>query len=64
MTPSKGASPEPGLTRPSVFCFLLEGQKCSHQDPIESSDSYGDLSDASDLKTPEKHGGGREGKTK
>lgn len=31
-----------------------EGQKCSHQDPIESSDSYGDLSDASDLKTPEK----------
>ena len=37
-----------------VFCFLLEGQKCSHQDPIESSDSYGDLSDASDLKTPEK----------
>ena len=46
VTPSKGASPEPGLTRPSVFCFLLEGQKCSHQDPIESSDSYGDLSDA------------------
>nr|XP_004664142.2 POZ-, AT hook-, and zinc finger-containing protein 1 isoform X1 [Jaculus jaculus] len=31
-----------------------EGQKCSHQDLIESSDSYGDLSDASDLKTPEK----------
>ncbi|XP_025713903.1 POZ-, AT hook-, and zinc finger-containing protein 1 isoform X2 [Mirounga angustirostris] len=31
-----------------------KGQKCSHQDPIESSDSYGDLSDASDLKTPEK----------
>lgn len=47
------ASPKPGLISP-LFCFLLEGQKCSHQDPIESSDSYGDLSDASDLKTPEK----------
>nr|XP_025036188.1 POZ-, AT hook-, and zinc finger-containing protein 1 [Pelodiscus sinensis] len=33
---------------------IKEGQKCSHSDPIESSDSYGDLSDASDLKTPEK----------
>uniref|UniRef100_A0A8C5W031 POZ/BTB and AT hook containing zinc finger 1 n=1 Tax=Microcebus murinus TaxID=30608 RepID=A0A8C5W031_MICMU len=41
---------------PSNFCSICnrEGQKCSHQDPIESSDSYGDLSDASDLKTPEK----------
>ncbi|XP_053938542.1 POZ-, AT hook-, and zinc finger-containing protein 1 isoform X2 [Cuculus canorus] len=33
---------------------IKEGQKCSHSDPIESSDSYGDLSDTSDLKTPEK----------
>ncbi|XP_061458725.1 POZ-, AT hook-, and zinc finger-containing protein 1 isoform X1 [Rhineura floridana] len=33
---------------------IKEGQKCSHSDQIESSDSYGDLSDASDLKTPEK----------
>lgn len=41
---------------PGNFCSICnrEGQKCSHQDPIESSDSYGDLSDASDLKTPEK----------
>uniref|UniRef100_A0A8D0HIR8 BTB/POZ domain zinc finger transcription factor n=1 Tax=Sphenodon punctatus TaxID=8508 RepID=A0A8D0HIR8_SPHPU len=41
---------------PSNFCTICnrEGQKCSHSDPIESSDSYGDLSDASDLKTPEK----------
>ncbi|XP_070331695.1 POZ-, AT hook-, and zinc finger-containing protein 1 isoform X4 [Odocoileus virginianus] len=40
---------------PSNFCSICNrGQKCSHQDPIESSDSYGDLSDASDLKTPEK----------
>lgn len=41
---------------PSNFCSICnrEGQKCSHQDLIESSDSYGDLSDASDLKTPEK----------
>ncbi|XP_060048703.1 POZ-, AT hook-, and zinc finger-containing protein 1 isoform X3 [Erinaceus europaeus] len=41
---------------PSNFCSICnrEGQKCSHQDPIESSDSYGDLSDTSDLKTPEK----------
>uniref|UniRef100_A0A8C5KQ55 BTB/POZ domain zinc finger transcription factor n=1 Tax=Jaculus jaculus TaxID=51337 RepID=A0A8C5KQ55_JACJA len=40
----------------SNFCSICnrEGQKCSHQDLIESSDSYGDLSDASDLKTPEK----------
>ncbi|XP_060048701.1 POZ-, AT hook-, and zinc finger-containing protein 1 isoform X2 [Erinaceus europaeus] len=34
--------------------YGIKGQKCSHQDPIESSDSYGDLSDTSDLKTPEK----------
>ncbi|XP_060106340.1 POZ-, AT hook-, and zinc finger-containing protein 1 isoform X7 [Heteronotia binoei] len=41
---------------PSNFCTICnrEGQKCSHSDQIESSDSYGDLSDASDLKTPEK----------
>ncbi|KAM7327771.1 hypothetical protein ACRRTK_014138 [Alexandromys fortis] len=41
---------------PSNFCSICnrEGQKCSHQDLIERSDSYGDLSDASDLKTPEK----------
>ncbi|XP_023793400.1 POZ-, AT hook-, and zinc finger-containing protein 1 isoform X2 [Cyanistes caeruleus] len=41
---------------PSNFCTICnrEGQKCSHSDPIESSDSYGDLSDTSDLKTPEK----------
>lgn len=38
----------------SCFLFPVEGQKCSHSDPIESSDSYGDLSDTSDLKTPEK----------
>lgn len=38
----------------NFFLFLIEGQKCSHSDPIESSDSYGDLSDTSDLKTPEK----------
>lgn len=37
-----------------LFLFPVEGQKCSHSDPIESSDSYGDLSDTSDLKTPEK----------
>lgn len=43
----------PGLIS-ALFCFVIEGQKCSHQDLIESSDSYGDLSDASDLKTPEK----------
>ncbi|KAL7983171.1 hypothetical protein Chor_000033 [Crotalus horridus] len=41
---SKASDPSPDL----------EGQKCSHSDQIESSDSYGDLSDASDLKTPEK----------
>uniref|UniRef100_A0A6J0U4H7 POZ-, AT hook-, and zinc finger-containing protein 1 isoform X7 n=1 Tax=Pogona vitticeps TaxID=103695 RepID=A0A6J0U4H7_9SAUR len=41
---------------PSNFCTICnrEGPKCSHSDQIESSDSYGDLSDASDLKTPEK----------
>ncbi|XP_063171787.1 POZ-, AT hook-, and zinc finger-containing protein 1 isoform X5 [Candoia aspera] len=40
---------------PSNFCTICNrGQKCSHSDQIESSDSYGDLSDASDLKTPEK----------
>ncbi|XP_058014063.1 POZ-, AT hook-, and zinc finger-containing protein 1 isoform X5 [Ahaetulla prasina] len=41
---------------PSNFCTICnrEGQKCSHSDQIESSDSYGDLSDTSDLKTPEK----------
>lgn len=51
--PPGGAAPVPGLIS-SLFCFFIEGQKCSHQDLIESSDSYGDLSDASDLKTPEK----------
>ncbi|XP_058014064.1 POZ-, AT hook-, and zinc finger-containing protein 1 isoform X6 [Ahaetulla prasina] len=40
---------------PSNFCTICNrGQKCSHSDQIESSDSYGDLSDTSDLKTPEK----------
>ncbi|XP_044300340.1 POZ-, AT hook-, and zinc finger-containing protein 1 isoform X5 [Varanus komodoensis] len=41
---------------PSNFCTICnrEGQKCSHSDQIESSDSYGELSDTSDLKTPEK----------
>ncbi|XP_053135568.1 POZ-, AT hook-, and zinc finger-containing protein 1 isoform X4 [Hemicordylus capensis] len=41
---------------PSNFCTICnrEGQKCSHLGQIESSDSYGDLSDTSDLKTPEK----------
>lgn len=41
---------------PSNFCSICnrEGQKCTHQDQMESSDSYGELSDASDLKTPEK----------
>ncbi|KAI6076337.1 POZ-, AT hook-, and zinc finger-containing protein 1 isoform X2 [Aix galericulata] len=43
-----GIHPEWGSSVP------LQGQKCSHSDPIESSDSYGDLSDTSDLKTPEK----------
>lgn len=49
-------SPRQGrLAAPGPCCLTpVEGQKCSHQDPIESSDSYGDLSDASDLKTPEK----------
>ncbi|XP_029475161.1 POZ-, AT hook-, and zinc finger-containing protein 1 isoform X2 [Rhinatrema bivittatum] len=41
---------------PSNFCTICnrDGQKCTHQDQMESSDSYGELSDGSDLKTPEK----------
>ncbi|KAM8961900.1 POZ-, AT hook-, and zinc finger-containing protein 1 isoform 3-T3 [Pelodytes ibericus] len=34
-------------------CGVKEGEKCHHGEQ-ESSDSYGDLSDASDLKSPEK----------
>lgn len=44
----------PSDLKTAIFFLFLEGQKCSHSDQIESSDSYGDLSDASDLKTPEK----------
>ncbi|XP_070618519.1 POZ-, AT hook-, and zinc finger-containing protein 1 isoform X4 [Erythrolamprus reginae] len=52
----KGKRPLP-RSRPRTLVAggrRTEGQKCSHSDQIESSDSYGDLSDASDLKTPEK----------
>ncbi|XP_073529826.1 POZ-, AT hook-, and zinc finger-containing protein 1 isoform X2 [Phyllobates terribilis] len=40
---------------PSNFCTICnrEGEKCQHGEQ-ESSDSYGDLSDGSDLKSPEK----------
>ncbi|XP_075424540.1 POZ-, AT hook-, and zinc finger-containing protein 1 isoform X7 [Ascaphus truei] len=40
---------------PSNFCSICnrEGEKCPHGEQ-ESSDSYGDMSDASDLKSPEK----------
>uniref|UniRef100_A0A8C5M453 POZ/BTB and AT hook containing zinc finger 1 n=1 Tax=Leptobrachium leishanense TaxID=445787 RepID=A0A8C5M453_9ANUR len=40
---------------PSNFCTICnrEGDKCHHGEQ-ESSDSYGDLSDGSDLKSPEK----------
>ncbi|XP_075424532.1 POZ-, AT hook-, and zinc finger-containing protein 1 isoform X1 [Ascaphus truei] len=34
-------------------CGVKEGEKCPHGEQ-ESSDSYGDMSDASDLKSPEK----------
>ncbi|XP_063000201.1 POZ-, AT hook-, and zinc finger-containing protein 1 isoform X1 [Elgaria multicarinata webbii] len=57
--PQVSRHPEPipngGAAFHSVRTYgIKEGQKCSHSDQIESSDSYGDLSDASDLKTPEK----------
>ncbi|XP_077150170.1 POZ-, AT hook-, and zinc finger-containing protein 1 isoform X2 [Ranitomeya variabilis] len=40
---------------PSNFCTICnrEGEKCQHVEQ-ESSDSYGDLSDGSDLKSPDK----------
>ncbi|XP_073438890.1 POZ-, AT hook-, and zinc finger-containing protein 1 isoform X4 [Dendrobates tinctorius] len=40
---------------PSNFCTICnrEGEKCQHGEQ-ESSDSYGDLSDGSDLKSPDK----------
>ncbi|XP_018412939.1 PREDICTED: POZ-, AT hook-, and zinc finger-containing protein 1 isoform X5 [Nanorana parkeri] len=40
---------------PSNFCTICnrEGEKCQHGEQ-ESSDSFGDLSDGSDLKSPEK----------
>nr|XP_056715663.1 POZ-, AT hook-, and zinc finger-containing protein 1 isoform X4 [Euleptes europaea] len=57
--PQVSRHPEPipngGAAFHSIRTYgIKEGQKCSHSDQIESSDSYGDLSDASDLKTPEK----------
>uniref|UniRef100_A0ABM5F1Y8 POZ-, AT hook-, and zinc finger-containing protein 1 isoform X2 n=1 Tax=Pogona vitticeps TaxID=103695 RepID=A0ABM5F1Y8_9SAUR len=57
--PQVSSRPEPipngGAAFHSVGTYgIKEGPKCSHSDQIESSDSYGDLSDASDLKTPEK----------
>ncbi|XP_070618521.1 POZ-, AT hook-, and zinc finger-containing protein 1 isoform X6 [Erythrolamprus reginae] len=56
--PQVSRHPEPmpngGAAFHSVRTYGIKGQKCSHSDQIESSDSYGDLSDASDLKTPEK----------
>ncbi|XP_048467342.1 POZ (BTB) and AT hook-containing zinc finger 1 isoform X2 [Rhincodon typus] len=33
----------------------MDGLKCQHQDSQENSDSFGDLSDISDLKSPLKH---------
>ncbi|XP_042335069.1 POZ-, AT hook-, and zinc finger-containing protein 1 isoform X2 [Sceloporus undulatus] len=56
--PQVSRLPEPipngGAAFHSARTYGIKGQKCSHLDQIESSDSYGDLSDASDLKTPEK----------
>ncbi|XP_053135566.1 POZ-, AT hook-, and zinc finger-containing protein 1 isoform X2 [Hemicordylus capensis] len=57
--PQVSRHPEPipngGAAFHSVRTYgIKEGQKCSHLGQIESSDSYGDLSDTSDLKTPEK----------
>ncbi|NWI12107.1 PATZ1 protein, partial [Crypturellus soui] len=48
--------PNGGAAFHCVRTYGIKGKrlKCSHSDPIESSDSYGDLSDTSDLKTPEK----------
>ncbi|XP_030073151.1 POZ-, AT hook-, and zinc finger-containing protein 1 isoform X1 [Microcaecilia unicolor] len=57
--PQVSRHPEPVVNGGAAFhcvrtCDMKEGQKCTHQDQMESSDSYGELSDGSDLKTPEK----------